>query len=329
FALEAMALCALLALGIFLLVRKDDWASIVAILSVYAMAGYRLLPAAQLVFRSATTLRANLDVVQDITRDVTAGRGILQREPERDRHFSTSQSIALRGVTFRYPGESRDVLQRLNLRIERNAITALVGRSGAGKSTLADLLLGLINPTEGEISIDGTPIHTAPRSWQRSVALVSQSVFLIDDTVAANIAFGSPGPIDRARMERAARMANADQFIAALPGGFECGIGEAGGRLSGGQRQRVGIARALYNDADVIVLDEPTSALDSLAEREVLAAIESMRGQKTIILITHRLNSLRAVDKIVLLDGGELSAVGTFSELEQQSPTFRDLLASH
>ncbi len=329
FALETMALCALLALGVFLLLRNDNWSAIVAILSVYAMAGYRLLPAAQTVFRSAATLRANTDVVREIARDVNAGREVLRLPAPPEVQFSLSGPIVLTDVSFRYPGDERNVIQSLDLQIERNAITAFVGRSGAGKSTLADLLLGLLAPTSGEITVGGTSVQLAPRSWQRSVSLVSQSVFLIDDSVEANIIFGSSKPLDRDRLERAAAMAHAIEFINELPGGFACPIGEAGGRLSGGQRQRIGIARALYNDAAVIVLDEPTSALDSFAEREVMSAIASLRGHKTIVLITHRLQSLKETDCIVLLENGALAGVGTYGEMSATCEPFRVLLESH
>lgn len=328
FALEAMSLCGLLALGVFMLLRNDSWASIVAVLSVYAMAGYRLLPAAQAVFRAATTIRANLDVIDDITRDVEVGRAVLHRPKASLIAYDQRAPIVVSDVHFRYPGEGAEVLRGVSFSIERAGITALVGKSGAGKSTMADLLLGLMEPTHGSITVNGVSIQESVRGWQRSVALVSQSVFLTDDTIEANIVFGSSGPVDRERLERAATMAHAMDFINALPGRFDCPIGEAGGRLSGGQRQRIGIARALYNDADVIVMDEPTSALDSLSEREVLAAMDTLRRDKTIILITHRLHSLRDADQIIVLDHGRVAGVGTYQALAHECSAFTSLLAA-
>lgn len=328
FALEAMSLCALLALGTFMLLRNDAWASIVAVLSVYAMAGYRLLPAAQAVFRAATTIRANLDVIADITRDVEAGRAVLRRPIAPLIAYEKQAAIVVEDVHFCYPGESADVLRGVSFTIPRAGITALVGKSGAGKSTMADLLLGLMKPSRGSITVDRISIHESVRSWQRSVALVSQSVFLTDDTIEANIVFGSSGPVDRERLIRAATMAHALEFIDGLPGQFDCPIGEAGGRLSGGQRQRIGIARALYNDADVIVMDEPTSALDSLSEREVLAAMNTLRQEKTIVLITHRLHSLRDADQIVVLEHGIVAGIGRYQELALNCHAFTSLLAA-
>jgi len=328
FALEAMAFCALLGLGAFMLLRNDPWASIVAALSVYAMAGYRLLPAAQAVFRAATTIRANLDVIEEITRDVEVGRAILQVAEVPLLSYDRHMPIMVNGVRFQYPGEESEVLRGVSFAIQRGGITALVGKSGAGKSTMADLLLGLIAPTDGSITVNGVSVEQSVRGWQRSVALVSQSVFLIDDTVEANIVFGSEGSVDRARLERAARLAHALDFINALPGGFSCRIGEAGGRLSGGQRQRIGIARALYNDAEVIIMDEPTSALDSVSEREVLSAIDTLRREKTIILISHRLHSLRDADQIIVLEHGEVAGIGTFHALATDCAAFMSLLAA-
>jgi ABC-type multidrug transport system fused ATPase/permease subunit len=255
-----------------------------------------------------------------------SGRAFAAKESEPHVHFSTTAPIVIRDCNFSYPGEQRRVLIDLNVEIQRNSITALVGRSGAGKSTLADLLLALVPPTSGSVTVDGLSIHATPRTWQRSCALVSQSVFLTDESVAANISFGARGPFDHAKMARAAQMARAHSFIEELPQGFECALGESGGRLSGGQRQRIGIARALYNEADVVLFDEPTSALDNLAEREVMQALFSLRKHKTIILITHRIELLKDADRILVLEEGSLAGAGTYQALVETCPAFASLI---
>jgi ABC-type multidrug transport system fused ATPase/permease subunit len=329
FALEGIAFSALLALGIFLILRGDPWASIVAILSVYAMAGYRILPSAQAVFRAASMMRANMDVVDEILDDIKAGRDVLDFPTRTDVRYSREAPLVFNQVSFAYPGESRNVLENINVQFERGSITALVGRSGAGKSTFADLALGLISPTAGKILVGDIDIQSSLTAWQRSVSLVSQNVFLLDDTVERNIVFGTGGEVDENRLTQAAEMAHAAGFINALPQQYQCRAGENGSRFSGGQRQRIGIARALYNDAELIVLDEPTSALDSVAERDVIGAIGSLRGLKTVILITHKLQSLKSADNIIVLDHGRVVSSGTFASLSETCDLFGSLLSEY
>jgi ABC-type multidrug transport system fused ATPase/permease subunit len=329
YVLEAIALCSLLALGIILLHRSEDWSGAVAILSLYAMAGYRLLPASQAVFRSASLIRSNTDAVDDLREALSIGRSI-----QDDSHNHASVDFPLDGdirfeeVDYRYPESSGRVIESLSFAIQRNSITAVVGMSGAGKSTAADLLMGLLPAERGRISVGGIDIALARREWQRHVSFVSQSVFIVDDTIRANIAFGSLDEIDEKRLVRAARMANVAHFADHLPEGYDYVVGENGSLLSGGQRQRIGIARALYNDASVIVMDEPTSALDSVTERDIIATLESLRSTKTIILITHRLSTLRSADKVILLDRGRVSGVGSFDHMMASSAAFRVLVAA-
>ncbi len=329
YALEAIALCALLGMGVALLIARDDWSGIVAILSLYAMAGYRLLPAAQSVFRSASTIRANMEAVSDIENELKVGRSIRLVSADDERvEYPADGAITMENVWFRYPETAAPVITGLSLAIPRRAITAIVGTSGAGKSTVADLLMGLLAPSEGHVAVGGTPITRGLRSWQRQVAFVAQSVFIVDDTITANIAFGSHEPADPVRVREAARMANVSQFVEQLPEGFNYRVGEGGSLLSGGQQQRIGIARALYNDADVIVLDEPTSALDAVTERDVMATLETLRETKTIIIISHRLTTLRRADQVVLLGEGRLLASGTFDGMLKSNERFRALVAA-
>jgi ABC-type multidrug transport system fused ATPase/permease subunit len=299
----------------------------VAILSLYAMAGYRLLPAAQIAFRSATTIRANVDALQSLEPAIRLGREV-ETPNEPTVELLALGAVEFRNVGFHYPETTKPVLEDVSFRIEPNTITAIVGTSGSGKSTIASLLLGLLRPATGDITVAGQSIRTCTRSWQDRLAYVSQHVFLVDDSIATNIALGSRGAPDLGRVERAARQASLSAFIESLPARYDHGVGEHGSLLSGGQRQRIGIARALYNDADVIVLDEPTSALDSATEAGIIATLEGLRATKTIVMISHRMSTLRSADRILMLAEGRVHAFGTFDELFERVESFRKLVLS-
>jgi len=329
YALEAIAVCSLLMLGVVLLWTGTDPQGMIGVLSLYAMAGYKMLPAAQAIFRSASLILANVDVVADLRGEVLAGRQAPRRSDEGgEPSWDSAAAIEFRDVWYQYPMSEDAVVKGVTFRIPRRAITAIIGSSGAGKSTVADLLLGFLTPTAGDIRVGDRPISQAVHSWQRSVGYVSQTTFFTDDTIAANIAFGSPTAIDRDRVLAVARMANLDGFVGSLPGGFDYVIGEGGRLLSGGQRQRIGIARALYRDADVIVLDEPTSALDMITEREIMETLTQLRASKTIVMIAHRLSTLRWSDEIVLLDEGRVMATGTFEAMRDGNAAFQALSAA-
>ena len=234
----------------------------------------------------------------------------------------------MENVAYHYPKAAKTSLQVAELSIRVGERIGIVGGTGAGKTTIADLMLGLLAPSEGRILVDGIAVDDSNRRrWQQSVAYVPQEIFLVDATIYENIAFGvKAGQIDRARAEEAARLAQLDEFVRRdLPQGYETKIGERGVRLSGGQRQRIGIARALYHDADLIIFDEATSALDNLTEREVLAAIEATPGDKTMVMIAHRLSTVRRCDRIIVLDRGQIVGVGPWAELIEHNSAFREL----
>jgi ATP-binding cassette subfamily B protein len=231
-------------------------------------------------------------------------------------------------VWFRYGDDSDWVLRGLDLTIAAKTTVAFVGSTGSGKSTTADLILGLLQPAKGMIWVDGAPLAgDRLRQWQGAVAHVPQQIYLSDSTLAENIAFGVPEQeIDYNQVRRAARLAQSDGFIEGLPAGYETYVGERGIRLSGGQRQRIGIARALYKrGVSVIVFDEATSALDSATEREVMAAIENLSGEFTIIMIAHRLSTVDRCDLVVELSRGRVVAQGNYQELLDQSVSFRQM----
>jgi len=220
-----------------------------------------------------------------------------------------------------------NVLNDLSIRIRAGTHVGFVGTTGAGKTTVVDLILGLLSADSGQILVDGCSIDSSNRArWQQAVGYVPQHIFLVDDTVAANIAFGQPEEdIDFARVERAARMAELHEFVEQLPDGYRSEIGERGVRLSGGQRQRIGIARALYRQPSMIVLDEATSALDNVTEHAVMKAVRKLGSETTVIMIAHRLSTVRACNEIFFMDSGRIVASGTYEELTESSEQFRKM----
>ena len=213
------------------------------------------------------------------------------------------------------------------MRIPARCAVGLVGANGSGKTTLIDLIAGLLVPSAGHVEVDGIELDETNRaSWQSRIAYVPQDIFLLDASIEQNVALGIPaGDIDRERLLVAAQLAQLDKFIGTLPGGYQHTVGERGVKLSGGQRQRIGIARALYTDASVLIMDEATSAQDGLTEQELMATILRLRGRYTIILIAHRLSSVRACDLIFEFDRGELTGSGTYAQLLSHSESFRRL----
>lgn len=240
--------------------------------------------------------------------------------------MGVKQDIELDQLTYSYPGAKGLAVCDLSLSIPARSTVGLVGASGSGKTTTVDIILGLLTPNAGLLRVDGNSITVSNvRAWQRSIGYVPQHIYLIDDTVAANIALGVPSDqIDLAAVERAARIAMLHEFVInEMPSGYSTRVGERGVRLSGGQRQRIGIARALYHDPEVLILDEATSALDNLTEQAVMNALNTLGNSKTIILIAHRLSTVRGCDQIILLEAGRVKSKGTFNELTKNNESFR------
>ena len=327
--LEGIAFGGMLLLIVVMLISDGgSLERLLPILGVYAFAGLRLFPALQQVFRIASGLRFNYSSLARLHRDlVEVGENVSDRPtgpppPPLD----IKAGIELDDIHYAYPNAERAALTGLNLTIPVNTTLGIVGGTGAGKTTAVDMLLGLLLPEEGELRVDGVPItRENRRAWQRSIGYVPQQIFLTDESVRGNIAFGVPADeIDEAAVERAARIAELHEFVLEnLPEGYDTMVGERGVRLSGGQRQRIGIARALYHDPDVLVLDEATSALDNLTERAVMDAVHNLGRAKTIIMIAHRLTTVRNCDMIVMLEGGRVISAGTYDELLDHSQKFR------
>lgn len=326
---ESLGVGGILALVIFLMATGDGLGSILPILGLYAFAAYRLLPAAQHIYAGLAHLRFGAAAIEAVYDDLCEKQDVLDTRAPDPPPMRPRESIELRHISFRYPNAASLALRNIDLAIPIGSSVGFVGGTGAGKTTLVDVLLGLLKPSSGVLAVDGLTIdETNVRAWQRTLGYVPQSLFLADATVAENIALGvSRDLIDHAAVERAARMAQLHEFIMErLPVQYDTEIGERGVRLSGGQRQRIAIARALYHDPAVLVFDEATSALDNQTEQAVMEAVKQLSREKTVILIAHRLSTVRDCDTLVFLKDGEISAQGTFAELAATSRDFRAML---
>lgn len=301
------------------------------LLGLYALAGYRLLPILQSVYTSVIKLRLSIPSIDSVYQDIsdTVGLSDLPRSVIEPMPFS--KSITFKSVHYIYPETVETGLRLIDFEIRKGHSLGIVGTTGAGKTTLVDVLLGLLEVSKGSIFIDDTKLDASNiRNWQASVGYVPQEIFLSDASVAENIAIGiHKSEISPEKLERAASAARLYNFITNdLPNGFDTLVGERGVRLSGGQRQRLGIARALYNEPEIIVFDEATSALDNTTERELISEISQMSGERTIIMIAHRLSTIKNCDHIVLLDKGTIIGQGTYNELFESNSNFRTM-ASH
>jgi ABC-type multidrug transport system fused ATPase/permease subunit len=333
--LETVAFGGIVLLILVLLVGGGNTVNdVLPTLGIFAFAGLRIFPAVQSMYLSLTTLRttvATLDAVhadymEVVGRDTGFAVSKIDRTPLR-----MTERLDLDRIVYNYPAADRAALAELSLDVRARTTVGIVGGTGAGKTTAVDVLLGLLQPQSGTLRVDGTAItNDNLRNWQGAVGYVPQQIFLIDDSVSANIAFGiRPEDRNQAAIEAAARVANLHDFVLSdLPQGYDTHVGERGVRLSGGQRQRIGIARALYHNPDVLILDEATSALDNLTERAVMEAVHALGHQKTIIMIAHRLSTVRNCDRIFLLEQGRVSAAGTYDELVTDNETFRRMVGT-
>mgnify|MGYP001212100959 FL=1 len=331
FVLEAITFGTMLALILILLVKSNgNVVEIVPTLGVIAFSTMRLLPSLQQIYHSLVSIRGASAILDTIVTDTTSTPALPIATDSDPAPLKLEKRLELSKVSFAYASADRPTLRGVDLVIPARTTVGIVGGTGAGKTTLVDLILGLLTPDAGEIRVDGTVVTDANRrSWQKTLGYVPQSIFLTDDTIAANIAFGVPrAEIDMAAVERAARIAALHDFVLSdLPQGYDTFVGERGVRLSGGQRQRIGIARALYRDPTLLIMDEATSALDNITERVVMEAVQKIRADKTIVLIAHRLTTVKTCDTIFLMDRGRLLAQGSYDELLAGNESFRRMVA--
>ena len=330
YALEAIAFGVIILLMLYLLAKSGIFATALPVIALYAFAGYRLMPALQQIYQAFTQLRFASPALDALHKDLSSLQ-VTNAQQDHPGILPLTQAITLNQVSYRYPNAMHPALKDIDLGIPARSTVGFVGTTGSGKTTAVDVILGLLEPQEGHLSIDGQPIDVANRrQWQRTIGYVPQHIYLADDSVAANIAFGiNTKDIDQQAVERAAKIANLHEFVSNdLPRGYATTVGERGVRLSGGQRQRIGIARALYHNPQVLILDEATSALDNLTEQAVMEAVNNLGHDITIILIAHRLSTVRQCDQIYLLERGEVKASGTYEELLENNTQFK-LMTNH
>ena len=340
--MELVAFGTIIFLTLFLLSSKEGGIqNVLPILSVFALAGMKLLPAFQQVYASISQIRGSLVAFEEIRDDLSnslneqTGSLIKNKNIKNDNSkdagfWHAENEIKFEGVTYSYPGKSSKALNDVCLTIPVKKVIGLVGESGSGKSTAVDILLGLLEPDNGRVTIDGIELSRDNiRSWQNMIGFVPQSIFLSDNSIAANIAYGVPeNEINIDKLRKAASLAHLDSFLRELPDGLFARVGERGVQLSGGQRQRIGIARALYEEAEILVLDEATSALDGITEKKIMEAIHDFSGQKTIIIIAHRLATVKKCDSIFLFSKGRLIDEGSFEDLCSRNAIFKKMAAN-
>ena len=325
--LETIAFGSMLVVVLILLGTSGSISSIIPTLSVFAFAGYRLMPSLSQIFVAIANMRSSTASLDVVVADLNASKPLLEERPHSD-PFPFKQSLDLKDVSFGYESNKRRVLDSISLSIECGESIAIVGSTGAGKTTLLDILLGLLEPTQGTMTIDGVPVTPQNvHGWQRQIGYVPQNIFLSDDSISRNITLGIPDEeMRQEQIEFAAKVAGLHDFIQGeLPDGYLTSVGERGVRLSGGQIQRLGIARAIYQNPRVIFLDEATSALDSRTEKQVMEGLRQQSQDRTVIIIAHRLTTIRFCDRIVVLDSGTISDIGNWDELMDRSEAFRQL----
>lgn len=319
YALEAVAFSTILVFVLITIIKEGNFSNAATTVTLFAYAGYRLIPSVQALFKSLTRLKYGGPTAERVIAefDQTAGAEPLPATAPARMPFS--ERIELRNITFAYPNVAKPLFENLSIEIRANSLVGFAGKTGSGKTTIVDILLGLLRAQSGGILVDGVAVGDAElRSWQANLGYVPQNIYLSNDSIASNIAFGVPREkIEMEAVERAADMAQIHDFVRTeLEERYSTKIGERGIRLSGGQRQRIGIARALYRNPSVLILDEATSALDNQTERAVMESIDFLMGKKTIVLIAHRLTTLRNCEEIFLMEHGQIIDQGRYEELE-------------
>ena len=306
FGVEALGMVLIAVVALYLTQKNGTLADSLPVLGALALGAQRLLPLAQQIYRGATYLIGNQSVIHDVANLVQAETS--QASTKSSSRLPFNEQICLSGVSFKYGPESPQVLNNVSLKISKGECVGFVGETGSGKSTLIDIIVGLLEPSAGQVDVDGARIDATNRvPWQRNIAYVPQDIYLRDASFAENIAFGVPrNIIDMARVRQAAAAAQIATFIEGTQGQYDNSVGEAGVSLSGGQRQRLGIARALYKSSPILVLDEATSALDENTETAVISSVLEANPNVTILMIAHRISTLDDCDFIVRLKDGSV-----------------------
>jgi ATP-binding cassette, subfamily B, bacterial PglK len=297
-------------------------------LSLFVVVSVRLMPSMNRISSGWAAVRNTSAYFDEIYDDLIASEQVVgaSRKMASGGPVAFQHDIRLEEISFNYEDSAKPALDRINLMIPRNATVGFVGPSGAGKTTAIDIITGILSPAQGRVLVDGADIHSGLRGWQDQIGYIPQAIYLCNDTIRQNVAFGiEPKDQDEKKVWQALRLAQLEEFVSGLPDGLETEIGERGVRLSGGQRQRIGIARALYNDPQVLVMDEATAALDNETERDFMESLAKLSGSRTILIIAHRLTTVRACDIIFFLKDGRLVDSGTYDDLIGKCPEFRNM----
>jgi ATP-binding cassette, subfamily B, bacterial PglK len=312
--LELLAITGLAILVISMLSQHREISTIIPTLGLFAAAAFRLMPSVNRILNALQTLRYSMPAVNVLYKEIELTEPKLVEAVQSNANFQSE--IRLENIYYKYSNADKSALNGLSLTITKGQSVGFIGTSGSGKSTLIDIILGLLPPSEGKVTVDEKDIQNNLRQWQDQIGYVPQSIYLTDDTLRRNVAFGlSAQDIDDDAVLRAIKAAQLEDFVAGLPDRLETVVGERGIKLSGGQRQRIGIARALYHDPSVLVLDEATSALDTKTELGVMEAITALKGYKTLIIVAHRLSTVEGCDKLYLIEHGRTVREGTAQEV--------------
>lgn len=326
---ETTAVLGMLLIALLLVWEGRPMNAIIPILTLFAMATVRLMPSVQQLSSMYTNLRYNLVSLDPVYEDLKELDEYNKKFVESRRNkneFKLKEQIKIDNVSYSYPGSEELAINKVSLTIPKGKAIAFVGESGAGKTTMVDIILGLLEPDQGTILIDGLDIYENISAWQRNIGYIPQSIYLSDDSLRNNIAFGLPDKdIDESKVKDSVKLSQLDNMVNSLPKGLDTIIGEHGTRLSGGQRQRIGIARALYHKPQVLIMDEATSALDNITEQQITSAIENLIGERTIIMIAHRLTTVKNCDTLYFMKGGEILQQGTYEELVETNKQFRQM----
>lgn len=326
YALEIVFILTIILLTVLLFATSSS-ATALSVLGLFAVASVRLLPTMNQVSGMMTSIRAGETGMKLLVAEIEEFALHTPHLEERTSIEPHRGDIVIDDVVFNYPDSDEPILRGVSTIVRSGEMTAFVGSSGAGKSTLLDLVLGLLTPSSGQILSGGRSIYDDPQAWFDSLGMVSQDVFLFDGTLRQNIAFGVPDDeIDEEAIQQALASAQLTSFITSLEHGLDTRVGERGARLSGGQRQRIGIARALYRKPAVLVLDEATSALDNATEAQIAETIDALKGHMTILVVAHRLSTVKNADRIVFMSAGRIAAEGDMASLSERNAEFRHLV---
>ena len=330
FFLEIFSFGAIISITIYLFFQEGNIQSALPKLTLYALAGYRLIPALQTIFSSAAKIKHNYPSFENIRKELLfAKRYDVNKIEQPGSIINFEKDILFKDVSFNYEESDKLILKSINFRIKKGDTVAFIGSTGSGKTTLIDLIMGLLHSCQGNLEVDGIPLEKEfLQAWREKIAYVPQDIFLFDDTIANNVTLGlDAGDINKSQLEKSLKLANIYDFIdTELPNKIDTIIGENGVRLSGGQRQRLGLARALFKNPDVLILDEATSALDRVTENEIIASLDNLPKEITKIIVAHRLATVKHADCIYILDQGKIIDSGSYDDLLKRNKSFQNLI---